>query len=77
MLDDYDSVKRIYMELHEAVSDRFEAAGYLKNKGKEIYFALPSVFREKDREKLLSYLRMAASMAASSRVISSITPVTV
>lgn len=63
LLVEYASVKRVYVELHEAVQDDFNVVRYLKSTGKEIYFALPSIFREKDREKLASYMKKASIYA--------------
>ena len=63
VLNDYESVKRVYVELHEAIADDFYMVRKLKSAGKEIYFALPSIFREKDREKIISYLYRAKSEA--------------
>ena len=60
---EYGLVEKVTMELHEAVADNFTAVQYLKEKGKKVEFALPSIFREKDREKLENYLKKAAAYA--------------
>ena len=62
-LAEYPSVKRVYLELHEAVKDQFKLAHVLSSNDIEVYYALPSVFREKDREKILTYLNLAKASA--------------
>lgn len=63
LLLEYPSVSGVYMELHEAVHDDFKTAIALKDKGKKIYFVLPAVFREKDRNKILDYMKLAKKYA--------------
>lgn len=63
VLTDEESIYRIYAELHEAVQDGFKAVERFKEAGKEIYFALPGILREKDRALINDYLRRADKWA--------------
>jgi len=59
MIRNYDEVSRVYMELHEAAGENFETARIFKEAGKEIYFALPGILREKDKKLLERYIEEA------------------
>lgn len=63
ILADYEEVHRVYAELHEAAHEDFETVKMLRRAGKEIYFSLPGIFREKDRELLQEYLIAAGAFA--------------
>lgn len=63
MLTEYEDVQSVYVELHEAAGEQFKTVKILKKAGKEIYFCLPGIFREKDRERLEKYIQEAASLA--------------
>lgn len=54
---------RVYAELHEAVKDNFKTVQLFSDSGKEVYFALPGIFREKDRKLLTGYLKMSEELA--------------
>ena len=60
---EFESVDQVTMELNEAVDDGFEIARFLKSKDKKVVFALPSIFREKDRHKLMDYMDKAKGLA--------------
>ena len=63
MFADFECVDQVTMELHEAVMNDFQVAKHLKMNGKTVYFALPSIFREKDRNKIVSYMAKAKNYA--------------
>lgn len=63
MITAYGEVRRVYVELHEAIHEQFDTVKILKAAGKEIYFSLPGIFREKDRERLLQYIADARNFA--------------
>lgn len=62
-LTEFPFVHRVYIELHEAVREDFKTVEALKKAGKEIYFSFPSIFREKDREKLRDFMKKAEKYA--------------
>ncbi|MFR0985798.1 MAG: hypothetical protein ACLSFZ_03925 [Frisingicoccus sp.] len=41
LLAEFRDIRRVYVELHEAVQENFQTVRLLKREGKEIYFALP------------------------------------
>ena len=63
ILTSYETVSRVYVELHEAVHEHFETVKLLKRAGKKIYFSLPGIVREKDREVLVKYMTDAGKFA--------------
>lgn len=63
LLAEFRDIRRVYVELHEAVQEDFQTVRLLKREGKEIYFALPGIVREKDRQKLISYIKSASEFA--------------
>ncbi len=63
ILSGFPEVKRVYMELHEAVREDFSSAKLLKSSGKEIFFSLPGIFRQKDQEKLKGLMSKARLLA--------------
>lgn len=63
ILADHPVVGRVYIELHEAVKEDFRTVRELKKAGKEIYFSLPGIFREKDREKIIQYMHVSEKYA--------------
>ncbi len=56
-------IHRFYVELHEAVPEEFKSVRILKEAGKEIYFSLPGIIREKDKSLLKDYLEQAGGWA--------------
>lgn len=59
MLAEISEVNRVYVELHEAVQEDFVTARRLKLAGKTVYFSLPGIIRDRDREKLTAYIKAA------------------
>lgn len=63
LLSEFPWIKRVYVELHEAIQDQFQTVRLLKKAGKNIYFSMPAIFREKDRDKLKKFMREAEHYA--------------
>lgn len=63
ILAEIEEVGRVYAELHEAVQENFVTVRRLKFAGKTIYFSLPGIIRDRDREKLADYINAAAEYA--------------